>query len=312
MSASTRPTFLPIRASATARLAATVDLPTPPLPLPTAMIVRSSFSAVIATWVSATPGTAIIAARTCRSSVGALLGGKAGRLEHDRGLAVLEAGHGDAAGGGEAPRPAGSAIPASAAAIRSLSSLMRRQIGIAIAACHCFSAKPVPIGRRMRRFFGWGGRPGAVLSDNRGGPWGPGGGDDGGSAATAATAAARATPGVRAGASARARPRRQWRRHLARRVPEAQPRPLRRRLPGRRAAHSLYGLLLAVLLWVLFTCVHRIGPQERGVVTTFGRYSGTLQPGIGFSWPYPIGSVTKVDVAQIRDHHRSPAARRRI
>jgi hypothetical protein len=68
MSASTKPTLRPIRASATARLAETVDLPTPPLPLATAMIVRSSRSAVIATLVSSTPGTTIIAARTCRSS----------------------------------------------------------------------------------------------------------------------------------------------------------------------------------------------------------------------------------------------------
>ena len=30
----------------------------------------------------------------------------------------------------------------------------------------------------MRRFFGWLRRPGIVLSDNRGGPWGPGGGAD--------------------------------------------------------------------------------------------------------------------------------------
>ena len=52
---------------------------------------------------------------------------------------------------------------------------------------------------------------------------------------------------------------------------------------------------------MLFTSIHRIGPQERGVVTTFGYYTNTLPPGIGFSWPYPIGSVTKVDVAQIRD-----------
>ena len=63
----------------------------------------------------------------------------------------------------------------------------------------------------------------------------------------------------------------------------------------------LYGLILAAVLWLLFTSIHRIGPQERGVVTTFGRYSNTLPPGIGFSWPYPIGSVAKVDVAQIRE-----------
>jgi len=67
MSASISPTLLPIRASATAILAETVDLPTPPLPLPIAMIVRCAFSAVIATLVSVTPGMAIVAACTLRS-----------------------------------------------------------------------------------------------------------------------------------------------------------------------------------------------------------------------------------------------------
>jgi len=62
----------------------------------------------------------------------------------------------------------------------------------------------------------------------------------------------------------------------------------------------LYGLIAFVLLWLVFTSVHRIGPQERGVVTVFGRYVGVMQPGIGFSWPAPVGRVEKVDVEQIR------------
>ena len=53
-------------------------------------------------------------------------------------------------------------------------------------------------------------------------------------------------------------------------------------------------------LWILFTSVWRIGPQERGVVTTFGYYSRTMGPGIGFSWPWPIGSVNRLDVEEIR------------
>ena len=69
MSASTRPTFLPSRASATARLAETVDLPTPPLPLPTAMIVRSQLlGGHRDPGVGDARARAIIAARTWRSS----------------------------------------------------------------------------------------------------------------------------------------------------------------------------------------------------------------------------------------------------
>ena len=54
-------------------------------------------------------------------------------------------------------------------------------------------------------------------------------------------------------------------------------------------------------MWVLFTSVHRIAPQERGVVTTFGYYSGTMQPGMRFSWPAPISRVQKIDVENIRE-----------
>lgn len=153
----------------------------------------------------------------------------------------------------------------------------------------------------MRRFFSWGWRRAASLSDNRGGPWGPGGGDDGGSGG---------------GGGDGGGPRNPW--GPRRRRPR--PRPtgngdvtslddfLRRSrdrfgrgFPAGGRPYILYGLLLVILLWVVFTSVHRIGPQERGVVTTFGRYSNTLPPGIGFSWPYPIGSVAKVDVSQIRE-----------
>jgi membrane protease subunit HflK len=153
----------------------------------------------------------------------------------------------------------------------------------------------------MRRFFSWGWRRAASLSDNRGGPWGPGGGDDGGSGG---------------GGGDGGGPRNPW--GPRRRRPR--PRPtgngdvtslddflrrsrdrLGRGFPAGGRPYILYGLLLVILLWVLFTSIHRIGPQERGVVSTFGRYSNTLPPGIGFSWPYPIGSVTKVDVSQIRE-----------
>ena len=48
MSRSSRPVFAPVCASATARLAATVDLPTPPLPLATAMTLRTSGSSSFA------------------------------------------------------------------------------------------------------------------------------------------------------------------------------------------------------------------------------------------------------------------------
>jgi membrane protease subunit HflK len=55
-----------------------------------------------------------------------------------------------------------------------------------------------------------------------------------------------------------------------------------------------------VLLWLVFTSVHSIAPEERGVVTRFGRYSYTLSPGVGLTLPSPIDRVRKVDVENIR------------
>jgi membrane protease subunit HflK len=56
-----------------------------------------------------------------------------------------------------------------------------------------------------------------------------------------------------------------------------------------------------VLLWLLFTTMHRIAPEERGVVTRFGRYSHTLAPGIGITLPAPIDRVAKLDVENIQE-----------
>ncbi len=62
----------------------------------------------------------------------------------------------------------------------------------------------------------------------------------------------------------------------------------------------LIGAALIIGLWIVFTSIHPIAPQQRGVVTFFGRYSRTLDPGIQFTLPAPIATVTKVDVQAIR------------
>lgn len=72
-------------------------------------------------------------------------------------------------------------------------------------------------------------------------------------------------------------------------------------IPGAPDARSIWligvGLILAI--WILFTSVHQIGPQQRGVVTFLGRYSGTLDPGIRLTLPAPFSEVRKLDVQQI-------------
>ncbi|GLR47179.1 protease modulator HflK [Sphingomonas astaxanthinifaciens DSM 22298] len=60
-------------------------------------------------------------------------------------------------------------------------------------------------------------------------------------------------------------------------------------------------MALLVLLWILLSTFHRIAPEERGVVTQFGRYSRTLGPGVGLTLPSPIERVQKVDVENIRN-----------
>lgn len=61
-----------------------------------------------------------------------------------------------------------------------------------------------------------------------------------------------------------------------------------------------WALLALVGLWLVFSMFHVIAPEERGVVTRFGRYSHTLGPGVGFTLPSPVDRVRKLDVENIR------------
>ena len=58
----------------------------------------------------------------------------------------------------------------------------------------------------------------------------------------------------------------------------------------------VWGSAIFVVLWLLLTCVHRIEPQQRGVLSRLGRYAGTLEPGVSLSFPAPIYSVRKLPV----------------
>jgi modulator of FtsH protease HflK len=72
-------------------------------------------------------------------------------------------------------------------------------------------------------------------------------------------------------------------------------------LPGRPTGSLvLWGILALVLMWLVFTTTHSIAPGQSGVVTTFGRYSRTLGPGVSFTLPSPIERVTKIDVQKIQ------------
>ncbi|WP_414886461.1 MULTISPECIES: FtsH protease activity modulator HflK [unclassified Sphingomonas] len=126
---------------------------------------------------------------------------------------------------------------------------------------------------------------------NEGGPWGGGGsgGDGGGGDGNPWNQPPRGRPGP-AGRSALDELLRRGRARFGGRggpEPEA----------GRFALWAIGGLLL---IWILWTSGHRIDPQERGVITRFGSYAGTLEPGMRFSFPAPIDIVTKIDIEDIR------------
>ncbi len=143
--------------------------------------------------------------------------------------------------------------------------------------------------------------PQAVLSED--GPWGEGGG-----------------PGKKPDSDAEG-PRNPWTQPPRRKpkVPRAEGQPSieelfrrgRARISGGfgggngggfAGGRPIWGYALAgfVVLWLLTTSFHRIDPQERGVITRFGRYAGTLKPGIGMTLPAPIDVVTRVNVDQIQ------------
>jgi membrane protease subunit HflK len=73
-------------------------------------------------------------------------------------------------------------------------------------------------------------------------------------------------------------------------------------LPGGANARALWliGAALLIGVWVIWTSFHQIGPQQRGIVTYFGRYAETLRPGIRMTLPAPFAAVTKVDVEKVR------------
>ena len=74
------------------------------------------------------------------------------------------------------------------------------------------------------------------------------------------------------------------------------------RLPQRPGGKSWFPLIVGAiaLVWVGFTTVHMVGPKEEATITTFGKYSRTVGPGMQFSLPWPIQNVAVTDVTSIK------------
>jgi membrane protease subunit HflK len=150
---------------------------------------------------------------------------------------------------------------------------------------------------------GWGGRVRGLFTDTKG-PWGQGGGDGGDSPSD---------DGQGGGPWGEPAPRGRRSGLGAGNVTAIEDLLRRARagfggggsgdggLPGRPTRSLVLWVVLAlVLLWLIFTSTHSISPGQSGVVTTFGRYSRTLTPGVSFTLPSPIERVTKIDVQKIQ------------
>lgn len=73
-------------------------------------------------------------------------------------------------------------------------------------------------------------------------------------------------------------------------------------LPRRPDGKSWFPVIigLIVLVWLGVTSVHVLGPKDEGLVTTFGKYSRTVGPGISLTLPWPVQSVSATDVTSIK------------
>ena len=55
--------------------------------------------------------------------------------------------------------------------------------------------------------------------------------------------------------------------------------------------------LAIIVVWIAFGSFYQVQPNEVGLNLVFGRYTGKTAPGLNFNWPWPVGSVIHVPVA---------------
>ena len=60
------------------------------------------------------------------------------------------------------------------------------------------------------------------------------------------------------------------------------------------------GIGVVALIWLGITSVHMVGPKEQGLVSTFGKYTRTIDPGVSLTLPWPFQTVEITDVTSIK------------
>ncbi|UCF27580.1 MAG: FtsH protease activity modulator HflK [Chloroflexota bacterium] len=68
----------------------------------------------------------------------------------------------------------------------------------------------------------------------------------------------------------------------------------------RRRRPLLIGIAGVVLVLWLASGIYQVQPGEDGVIRTFGRYTATTSPGLHYHLPWPVQTVTIVNVESIR------------
>ncbi len=72
-------------------------------------------------------------------------------------------------------------------------------------------------------------------------------------------------------------------------------------LPSFKWRALLIPLAVLLLIWVVFAGpVYTVGPEENGVIKTFGKFTKVTGPGLRFKFPWPIQTVQMVNVQEVR------------
>ncbi len=74
------------------------------------------------------------------------------------------------------------------------------------------------------------------------------------------------------------------------------------RMPQRPDGRSWMPLIAGgiAVVWLLASTTHMVGPKEQGIVTTLGKYSRTITPGVSLTLPWPLENVRIEDVTSIK------------